>query len=216
MFNLLFNPTSSRHLVLVMSVLFLLTGCQAGLIATPTPAAIEASAETASVDAVEPLLLEQALPPQQVQIPDLALASMVTPMGWTVDQSNDQRTTRWEVPEDSVGWHVTSAGAGGAGRIVLSAHQAVGAAPFAPLAQGQLQPGQEILLTDSEGLVFVYRVTEVSDPIPLTGASPEDEALAASYLEPTTEPLLTLLTGWPDFTTSHRIFAVAQFIGVQP
>jgi sortase (surface protein transpeptidase) len=137
-------------------------------------------------------------------------------MGWTVEEVDGQRTTRWAVPEDAAGWHLTSAGVGGAGRIVISGHQAMGAAPFAPLALGQLQSGQTLLLTDSEGAVFVYHIIEVSDPIPLTGASTADDAQAASYLEPTSEPLLTLITGWPDFTTTHRIFAVAELAGVQP
>jgi hypothetical protein len=185
------------------------------LIAPSAPAAAETPAVTATVEAVEPLPLDQALPPEQLEIPELALALAVRPMGWTVEETDGGRTTQWEVPEDVVGWHVTSAGAGGAGRVVLSGHQAMGAAPFAPLAQGQIQPGQEILLTDSEGIIFIYRVTEVSEPVPLTGASPADVALASSYLEPTTEPVLTLLTGWPDFTTTHRLFVVAELAGVQ-
>jgi hypothetical protein len=186
-----------------------------GFIATPAPVAVETEAAPAAVEMIEPLPLDQALPPEQLSIPELALTLLVEPMGWTIEEVEGQRTTQWEVPEDVVGWHVISAGAGGAGRVVLSGHQAIGAAPFALLAQGQVQPGQEILLTDSEGIGFVYRVVEVSDPIPLTGASPEDEALASSYLEPTTEPLLTLITGWPDFTTTHRVFAVAEYAGVQ-
>jgi sortase (surface protein transpeptidase) len=136
-------------------------------------------------------------------------------MGWTVVDVDGQRTTRWVVPADEVGWHITSAGAGGAGRVVLSGHQALGLAPFKPLALGEIVPGQEILLTDSEGIVFVYRVTEVTEPIPLTGATAEEEALAASYLAPSDEALLTLVTGWPDFTTTHRVFAVAEFLGLQ-
>ncbi|HMN27953.1 MAG TPA: sortase, partial [Caldilineaceae bacterium] len=94
-------------------------------------------------------------------------------------------------------------------------HQVAGSAPLALLAQGAVEPGQEILLTDEAGVVFVYRVVEVTDPIPLTGASAEEEAQAESYAAPSDQALLTLITGWPDFTTTHRVFAVAELVGLQ-
>jgi sortase A len=193
-----------------------LSGCQPGLIATPTPVVVAGlPEEEAAVALVAPVPLAEALPPVALAIPDLGLRLAVRPMGWVVDEVGGQRTTRWEVPEEGAGWHITSAGAGGAGRTVLSGHQVGGDAPFAALAQGQLQAGQTLLLTDSAGVVFVYRIIEVSTPVPLTGASPADEALAASYLAPTSQPLLTLITGWPDFTTTHRLFVVAELAGVQ-
>jgi hypothetical protein len=136
-------------------------------------------------------------------------------MGWEVTTVNDEQTTRWVVPAESIGWHVNSAGAGAAGRVVLSGQQVAGAALLAPLAQGAVEPGQEILLTDEAGVVFVYRVVEVSEPIPLTGATADEEAQAASYVAPTDQALLTLITGWPDFTTTHRVFAVAELAGLQ-
>jgi hypothetical protein len=71
-----------------------------------------------------------------------------------------------------------------------------------------------VLLTDGDGITFVYRITEVTDPIPVTGATPDEIARASTYFAPTTTARLTLVTGWPDFTTTHRIFAVAEFVGV--
>jgi sortase (surface protein transpeptidase) len=119
------------------------------------------------------------------------------------------------VPLEAIGWHVNSAGAGQAGNVVLSGHQAQGAALLAPLALGDIAVGQELLLTDAQGQVFLYSVTEVSDPIPVTGATAEDDALAATYAAPSSQPKLTLITGWPDFTTTHRIFAVAELVGLK-
>ena len=148
-----------------------------------------------------------------LRIPDLALELPVTNMGWVVTESGGQRTTEWIVPLDSIGWHVNSAGAGGTGNTLLSGHQASGDALLAPLALGDITAGQEVQLVDEQGQVFVYRVTEVSEPIPLVGATEEDNALAQTYVAPTTTPQLTLVTGWPDFTTTHRIFAVAEYVG---
>jgi hypothetical protein len=207
-------PLPGRRSLLLLLVLFTLTACQINLVPTPTPVADAAEAEPPTVDPMAPLPLAQALPPEWLTIPALDLETPVTPMGWTVAEVAGERTTQWVVPEDAVGWHVTSAGAGGAGRVVLSGHQMIGSAPFAPLAQGALEPGMEIWLTDGEGIVFVYEVTTITEPIPLTGATPEEEAEAASYAAPTTAASLTLITGWPDFTTTHRVFAVAEFIGL--
>jgi len=52
--------------------------------------------------------------------------------------------------------------------------------------------------------------------VPIIGATDEDKALAQSYVaQPEADQVaqLTLITGWPDFTTTHRIFVVAQYVG---
>lgn len=200
----------------------LLAGCQ--VIVLPVPVGAPAPVDTtpvaqptapASVQPLTPLPPAQALPPVQLSIPALGLNLPVTPMGWEVVEVNGERTTRWILPDDAVGWHINSVGAGGAGRVILSGHQVVGAAPLAPLAQGEVEAGQEIWLTDSDGVVFVYEVVEVSEPIVQAGATAEEEAAAAAYVAPTDQALLTLITGWPDFTTTHRVFAVAELVGIR-
>jgi sortase (surface protein transpeptidase) len=190
------------------------SACQVNLAPTPTPVVAEESA-TVVVQAMAPLPLLQAVSPTQLAIPALNLELPIAPMGWSIVERHGQRTTEWMSPTDAVGWHVTSAGAGAAGRVVLSGHQVQGRAPLAPLAVGALTVGQELLLTDNEGIVFVYRVIEVTEPLPLTGATADEEAQAASYVAPSDQALLTIITGWPDFTTTHRLFAVAELVGLQ-
>ena len=68
-------------------------------------------------------------------------------------------------------------------------------------------------MVDTAGNVFRYQVVEVSEPIGLLGATEEDNTLMRSYVQPSERPILTLMTGWPDFTTTHRIFAVAEYVG---
>jgi sortase (surface protein transpeptidase) len=97
--------------------------------------------------------------------------------------------------------------------LILAGHQALGDAVFAPLALGDITVGQTVELTDSAGTTFAYRIVEVSDPIPVLGATEADDALARSYVQPSETPILTMMTGWPDFTTTHRIFAVAEYLG---
>ena len=55
---------------------------------------------------------------------------------------------------------------------------------------------------------------ELPQPIPMIGATPADEEAAADFVAPSSDAKLTLITGWPDFATTHRVFAVAQFLGI--
>jgi hypothetical protein len=212
--ELLMSRNLSRYLV---GLLLLLAACN-GAVEAPTPAAeAEASAEIASsgvVAEIDPYPLDQTTGPVRVQIEEIGLDAPIIAMGWRVAVAEGRRTTVWDVPLEVAGWHINSAGAGGMGNVVVSGRQVEGAAVFAPLALGSAAPGQEVLLTDGDGIVFVYRITEVTDPIPVTGATPDELARAATYFEPTTDARLTLVTGWPEFTTTHRIFVVAEFAGV--
>lgn len=194
----------------LLITLLLLLGCQPiqAPSATPGSAATPIATEEAAEEMVQP-----ALPPTLLRIPDLSLELPITSMGWQVIEANGQRTTEWLVPVDTVGWQVNSAAAGGTGNTILAGHQSSGAAIFAPLALGDIVVGQDLHLVDKAGAVFLYRVTEVSEPIAIVGATEEDNALAQTYVAPTEAAQLTLLTGWPDFTTTHRIFAVAEYVG---
>lgn len=201
---------------LVIIVLFVLAGCQfvpvqPQSLPTPTPEAASTAAMIMSES--DPLATAEALPPVLFQLPELDIEFRVSSMGWTVVEENGERTTRWIVPLDSAGWHVNSVGAGGAGNTILSGQQTAGDAVFAPLALGEIQPGQQILLTASDGQIYAYEVTEVSQPIPIIGATEADKQAAEAYITPSEDAKLTLITGWPDFSTTHRVFAVAKFVG---
>lgn len=192
----------------------LLIGCQMvqpieRLPETTATAAIDPS----STDLTASVPLTEALPPVALRIAEINLDLPIETMGWVVTEANGQRTTEWVIPTDSVGWHANSAGAGGAGNTILSGYQMTGAAILAPLALGDIAVDQEIELVDRAGNVFRYRVVEVSEPLPLLGATEADNTLMRSYVQPSELPILTLMTGWPDFTTTHRIFAVAEYVG---
>jgi sortase (surface protein transpeptidase) len=184
---------------------------------SPTPGSsstlIPGSAnETAVEDEIE-APIERAAGPVRLQIEEIDLDIPVIAMGWRLDVVKGKRTTVWDVPLEEAGWHINSMGAGGEGNTIISGHQVDGDAVFAPLALGEIEADQEILLTDGEGVTFVYRVTEVTEPLPITGATKKEMLQAAEYFTPTKTATLTLVTGWPDFTTSHRVFAVAELEG---
>jgi len=167
----------------------------------------------AEAEAIAPTPQEQAPMPVQLQIPELNLDMPITPMGWRVVAADGAETTTWIVPEESLGWQVNSAGAGEDGNMLIAGHQALGDALLAPLALDEIEPGQEILVTDDAGMTFRYQITEVSAPLPIAGASEDENAQAAAYVLPDGDARLTLITGWPDFTTTHRVFAVAELVG---
>ncbi len=203
-----------QHVALTLACTLLLAGC----IASPAeePATLPPD-QSPAVDQIAPLSAEEALPPARLAIEEIELDVPVAEMGWRIVEDNGERTTEWRVPDDAAGWHINSARAGAAGNVIVSGHQLLGEALFAPVALGEVQPGQEIQLTDEDGVIFSYRVVEVSEPIPLAGATADELAQAAAYVEAEAAAAgarLTLITGWPDFTTTHRLFVVAELAGV--
>lgn len=208
--------------VLLLSLALLLMACQP---IAPSPAAVEASMTPTALPAATPEPTpEPAVDaastetgtvnvPILLTVPELALEIPIEPMGWEVTTRAGQRTTRWVVPEESAGWALNSAGAGENGNTVVAGHQSRGAAVFAPIALGDLVVGQMVDLTGADGAVFAYRVVAVSDPIPVIGATDEENTQSAAYLAPTNQGQLTLVTGWPVDTTTHRVFVVAELVG---
>lgn len=148
--------------------------------------------------------------PVNLAIPAIDMDVAVMPTGWQVIERNGVRTTEWMTPENTAGWHVNSAGAGEEGNTIISGHQATGAAVFSPIALEEVAVGQEIVVTGVDGLEHRYMVTEVSKPLPIDNSSQEESQQIAAYLAPSDTARLTLITGWPAFTTSHRIFVVAE------
>jgi sortase (surface protein transpeptidase) len=154
--------------------------------------------------------------PITLTIPAIGLDAPVVPMGWEVALIDNKVTTRWTVPLDAVGWEVNSAGAGDAGNVILVGHQALGSGLLRPLALGEIEIGQEILVMVADGTTHIYQVSEETPPITAIGATVEETAQAAAYLAPGDTAKLTLVTGWPADTTTHRVFVVADYVGTQP
>lgn len=216
--------TQTLPITLLLLTALLLSACQqpldqlAGTIpATEVDATATIEQESAAamtpVEAIDPLPPEEAAEPVQLTLPALDLTLPVTPMGWTVVTTDAGLTTEWEVPDASLGWHPNTPGAGAAGNMLVSGHQALGDALLAPLALGEIVDGQEILVEDADGRVFVYQISEITAPIPLTGASEEEMAQIDALVASGPTAQLTVITGWPDFTTTHRVLAQAELIG---
>jgi hypothetical protein len=212
---------ASRPLtVWLLGVVFALLMAACNSAVTPVTPGPDMPAETGVQDLggtlteILPLEQEQTTGPVQLRIPAINLDVPIIAMGWRLAMVNGERSTVWDVPYEEAGWHINSAGAGAAGNTLVTGRQLGGTAVFAPLALGQVAPGQEVLLSDGDGVTFVYRVAEVTEPVAVTGATAQELAQAEAYFAPSDDARLTLVTGWPEFTTTHRIFVVAEFVGV--
>ncbi len=172
----------------------------------PTPEGIATEETTAEVVSGEAI----GVPPVALSIPEIDMDIRISVMDWRVVKTDGVRTTAWILPDNGAGWHPNSASPGSAGNVVISGHQLLGDAAFAPIALGDVVVGQEILLSDADGNTFTYIVTEVTDPLPIPDTFAEEQALAAQYAAPTTTPSLTLISGWPDFSTTHRVIVRAE------
>ncbi len=61
--------------------------------------------------------------------------------------------------------------------------------------------------------MYHYRIVEVSAPLPMIGATPDEAEQALVYVAPVNRARLTLITGWPVDVSTHRLFVVADFVG---
>ncbi len=190
-------------------------------VTAPVPAApkttVEATASVATtvVATTVPTSAQVAAPPVSLRIAEIEMEVEISPLTWRVSEVEGKRTTIWVLPSEGAGWHPNSAGVGAVGNMIISGNQLLGDAAFAPIALGDVEVGQEIEVTDSNGNVFVYTVINVTEPLPLTNNLQEEESLAETYLGQGNQSLLTLVTGWPDFSSTARVIVIAELTAAE-
>ncbi|MFC0682170.1 sortase domain-bontaining protein [Lysobacter korlensis] len=147
--------------------------------------------------AVEDHASESSAPPDRVAIPTLDLDLPVRPVGVHDDGS-------MEVPENPsvVGWYRFGPAPGSAkGATVLAAHVdslRYGLGPFAQLKT--LQPGAEVLVSDTAGRTITYRVEEVTR----TGKA---DLVDAGVFDRSGTPRLHLITCGGSFHPESRTYS---------
>ncbi len=170
---------------------------------TPSPTIPPTIEPTATPNPFPPALLV----PSRIVAPAIGLDSAVVEMGWQVWQdSNGNPYSEWMVPDFAAGWHKNSMLPGHGGNTVLSAHNNTAGEIFHNLAD--LEIGHTIQL-QSGGLRYTYAVEEKYI------VKEEDESWDVqqennSFIEPTTDERLTLLSCWPYDSNSHRVVVVAR------
>jgi sortase A len=152
-------------------------------------------------------------------VPAAGVDIPVEPMGWRTVEDAAGRRSVWEVPDFAAGHHIDSAYPGEAGNVVLSGHNNIGGAVFAPLAViGEpgipLGLGDAIILEDTQGRQFVYTLTGWRR-FPEANASVALRQENASYLLPTDTPQITLITCWPLDNNTHRVIITGELTDIR-
>jgi sortase A len=150
--------------------------------------------------------------PNRLAIPAIGLDTAIVDVGWEVVERGQQRTTEWQTADNAAGRHINSARPGEPGNVVLSGHHNTKGEVFRRISEQELAVGDMIYLYDAQGQRFSYQVTEVTDPLPEVGASEAQRLANASYIQPTSDARVTLVTCWPYWTNTHRIVVVGELI----
>ena len=144
--------------------------------------------------------------PQRIVIPSLSVDAPVVDVNLAAVQSDGQTVYQWQVPAAyEAGWHNTSAPLGQVGNTVLNGHHNIFGEVFGKLVD--LEIGDEIIVYDKK-IPHNYTVADVQ-------ILPErDQPLAvrienATWIQPTADERLTLVTCWPHSDNSHRLIVVA-------
>ena len=141
-------------------------------------------------------------------IPSLGIDVRIVEVGWRAVQTADGPLGEWETVSGAVGFHRGSADPGEAGNCVLSGHSAEeGGAALRGIER--IPIGDSIVLYNAQGFQYNYMVTGVIT-LDETGATEAERREHARWMDPTPEPVLTVVTCWPEWSYTHRIVVRAE------
>ena len=146
---------------------------------------------------------DQPSAPVRIVIPAIGVDAPVVEVGWHVAWSDGEARGVWDTVAGAVGHHRGSADPGQPGNCVLSAHSSdAGGALFRRLVE--LSAGDIVQLYNFAEMCYTYHVTNVLI-LDETGATAAEKRQHAAWLDPTEQPVLTLVTCWPPWAYTHRI-----------
>jgi LPXTG-site transpeptidase (sortase) family protein len=148
--------------------------------------------------------------PDQIVINAIYLFAPIIPVHFHDVNIEGQDFLEWEVPEERVvGWHDTSAMLGQLGNIVLNGHHNAFGMVFAKLVD--LKEG-DLIIISSGTREYKYEVDKVM-VIREEGLPNKVRIQNASWINPTPDERLTLVTCWPSGDNTHRVIVVATPAG---
>ncbi|HOG46275.1 MAG TPA: sortase [Anaerolineae bacterium] len=169
---------------------------------SPTPRATPSPIPSPSPTPARPRATR---PPTRIVAPAIGLDARVVPMEYKTVDLDGLPVTQWQLPDYDAGFHSGSACPGNSGNTVLSGHNNLGGEVFRHLAD--LRAGDKIILYVGR-TAFHYTVS--MKLIVPEKSMPTDVRLAnASFIGPTSDERLTLVTCWPYTGNTHRVIVVA-------
>ncbi len=148
-----------------------------------------------------------------LEIPAINLTTQVVERGWhAAPQLDGTLISQWDEIDFAAGWHKNSATPGQPGNVVISGHSNTGGSIFRDL--WQLKPGAMIYVNHNR-VRYGYAVEQVTVEQE-TFASEAQRNVNAAYIQQTDDNRLTLVTCWPWYSDSHRVFVVAKLKSMAP
>jgi LPXTG-site transpeptidase (sortase) family protein len=145
--------------------------------------------------------------PQLMWIPGIDLYAPVLPVELELVEIDRVEYDQWAAPtEYAAGWHASSAPLGQPGNTVLNGHHNVYGEVFGRLVE--LKVGDEIILYSDQAAHYYTVVERVI--FPERFARLEQRVENASWILPSEDERLTLITCWPYESNTHRLVLVAK------
>jgi len=163
---------------------------------TPTPLPPPEPPPPATGDAI----------PTRLVIDSVGIDSPVIPVGWSVVEKDSHQYSIWQVADNAVGWHKTTAKLGQPGNTVMAGHHNVKGEVFRDLVN--VEVGDKVVVYSGDQ-VFEYRV-ELKTIVKEKGEPVEVRQKNAQWISGTNDERLTFITCWPYTNNTHRVIVVAK------
>jgi LPXTG-site transpeptidase (sortase) family protein len=145
--------------------------------------------------------------PVRIVIRAIDLDAPVIPVSWRMTDVDGEEQAVWDLPKiRAAGWHATSAPLGVVGNTVLSGHNTSNGEVFRYL---YLLKAGDIIAIHSADDSYTYAVTE-TQILPEAGQPLEVRIENASYIMPTEDKRLTLVTCHPYGSLRNRLIVIAH------
>jgi sortase A len=139
-------------------------------------------------------------------IESIGIDSAVVPVGWQVIEQGGRRFSIWQVADNAVGWHKTSAKLGQPGNTVMAGHHNVKGEVFRDLVNVEVGDKVVVYVGDQP---FKYQV-ELKTIVKEKGEPIEVRQRNAQWISHTDDERLTFITCWPYTNNTHRVIVVAK------
>ncbi len=145
--------------------------------------------------------------PENLQIPSIGLNAPIVPVDHVEAELYDVTFNLWLAPVGGrVGWHSSSALLGVGGNTVLNGHHNAYGSVFEHLID--VEEGDPIIVSSGE-YDFHYIVMQ-KVLIPERFQTFETRMANTTWIEPTDDERITLVTCWPATSNTHRLIIVAE------
>lgn len=197
----------------------------------PTPAATAAVEAPTAVPSPTPTSTPAAAPPVRLVISDLQIDAQVVEMAWKIQDVGGIRTSVWDLDDigNGLAGHLVSSGLPGLpGNVVIAGHHNIEGQVFRNVSdawddaaaeviveglswRSDALSGRSIVLYDADGREHTY-VIDAMYKLKDRDVPDAQRVENGRFMEPTIEPVLTLVTCWPANNNTHRIVVVAKLL----